>query len=92
MIVSDELHSAQASADAFSRSGASLACLCGADAAYAEAPVYAQALSQAGAVFIALAGRPGELESDLRAASVSAFIHVGSDIAATLESALKHTQ
>lgn len=69
-------------------SGATLACLCGADEAYAEhAAPYAAALKAAGAR-VYLAGRPGEREAGWRAAGVDGFLYAGMDIVAALEDAL----
>ena len=66
-------------AAAFRRSGAQLACLCSSDDIYArEAVTAARALQGAGAV-LWLAGRPGPLEAELKAAGVQLFVHVGSD-------------
>jgi methylmalonyl-CoA mutase len=71
---------------AFKASGARLACLCGSDEIYAkEAVAVAQAL--AGATHLYLAGRPRELEAELKAAGVETFIYVGCDALATLSSA-----
>src|SRR5262249_29844002 len=72
----------------FKASDASLACLCSSDAVYAtEAAAVADALRGAGARHIYLAGRPGELESVLRAAGVGTFIHMGCNLLATLTAA-----
>jgi len=72
---------------AFKKSGAKLACLCGSDATYAEqAADAAKALTAAGAI-VHLAGRPGELETALKAAGVKAFIFVGCDVLSTLQGA-----
>jgi methylmalonyl-CoA mutase len=71
---------------AFKTSGAKLVCLCGSDEIYAkEAVAVAQAL--AGATHLYLAGRPRELEAELKAAGVETFIYVGCDALATLSSA-----
>ena len=71
---------------AFKASGAKLVCLCGSDEIYAkEAVAVAQAL--AGAAHLYLAGRPRELESELKAAGVETFIYIGCDALATLSSA-----
>jgi len=60
--------------------GAHLACLCGADDAYAEqAEAYARAIKASGVKGLALAGRPGEFESAWRAAGVDIFIFAGGD-------------
>jgi len=73
---------------AFQASGAGIACLCSSDTVYsAQAAAAARALRGAGAKYIYLAGRPGELEAMLRDAGVGAFIHVGCDLLATLTAA-----
>ena len=73
---------------AFKASGATLVCLCSSDKIYeTEAVDTAKALSAAGASRIYLAGRPGELESALKAAGVQDFIYVGCDVLATLKGA-----
>ncbi len=50
----------------------------------AKAVGAANALKDAGAKYIYLAGRPGELETALGAIGVEDFIYVGCDIVATL--------
>jgi len=78
-----------AAADAFDRSGAGAAVICGTDERYAElAAGVAAALADRGARRIYLAGRPGEREEELRRAGVDAFVHLGVDAVATLESHL----
>ncbi len=73
---------------AFRTSGAAFACLCSSDEVYGrEAAAAAQALTSAGARHIYLAGRGGEAEAALRAASVGTFIHVGCDVLGTLRAA-----
>jgi methylmalonyl-CoA mutase len=75
-------------ASAFQASGAPLACLCSSDKMYGEHAVAAvRALHAAGTKHIYLAGRPGELEADLRAAGVSEFVFAGTDALATLKTA-----
>jgi methylmalonyl-CoA mutase len=70
---------------AFKESGAPIACICGADAAYGElGEAVAGALKEAGARRIYLAGRPKDLEASLKAAGVGAFIFAGVDALATL--------
>lgn len=72
----------------FKASGAAMACICSSDAIYAEQAVpAAKALHAAGAKHIYLAGRPGDLETDLRAAGVNEFIVAGGDTLATLNAA-----
>jgi len=72
----------------FKASGAKLVCLCSSDKVYAaEAADAAKALKNAGAQYIYLAGRPGELEGTLNEAGVREFIYVGCDVLATLRAA-----
>ena len=73
---------------AFKASGAKLVCLCSSDKVYAaEAADAAKALTAAGAGHIYLAGRPGGIEAELKAAGVQDFIYVGCDVVATLQAA-----
>jgi methylmalonyl-CoA mutase len=75
-------------AQAMAQAGCRLVCLCGADKRYAaEAVETAKALKLAGAARVYLAGRPGELEAQLRAAGVDEFIFIGVDALASLEKA-----
>lgn len=70
---------------AFATSGATVACLCGTDAAYAaQGEAAAGVLKAAGAAHVCLAGRPKEQEAALRAAGVDTFLHAGSDAIETL--------
>jgi methylmalonyl-CoA mutase len=65
---------------AFKASGSPVAILCGADTRYAEAgEAAAKALRAAGASWIVLAGKPGELEAALKAAGVDQFVFAGQD-------------
>jgi len=81
----------EAAAQAFRQSGARLACICSSDAIHAEqAAACAQALKQAGARWVVLAGRPGELETKLREAGVNGFAYAGCDVVSTLGEALDH--
>jgi methylmalonyl-CoA mutase len=69
--------------------GVDIACLCGSDERYAaEAAAAARALRDAGARRVVLAGRPGALEAELRAAGVDGFVFVGCDVVAALEEIL----
>lgn len=71
---------------AFKKSGARAAILTGTDAAYADrAAECASALKSAGAVWVLLAGRPGDNESAWRSAGVDQFIFMGVDAVAALE-------
>ncbi|MFJ1747120.1 methylmalonyl-CoA mutase family protein [Streptomyces sp. NPDC088116] len=76
-------------ADAFTRSGATIACLCSSDALYADraAPV-AEALKSAGAAQVFLAGRPGEQRETYVRAGVDEFVVAGGDAIAVLTSVL----
>lgn len=75
---------------AFKASGATLACICSSDKAYAErAQDAAKALQAAGARHIYLAGRGGEHETAWRAAGVNAFIFAGDDAVAALQQAYR---
>lgn len=75
-------------ASAFRESGATLACLCSSDKVYpVEAAAAAKALIAAGAKQVYLAGRPGEIEAELKAAGVTHFVFMGCDVLATLQEA-----
>ena len=72
----------------FGADGASLVCLCSSDEHYAEvAADVARALGAAGARRIYLAGRPGDLADELRAAGVDTFVHRGTDVLEVLTEA-----
>lgn len=74
---------------ALAESGAALACICSSDAAYAERGAeVARQLAAAGAARVYLAGRPGALEGDLRAAGVDEFAFAGCDALDLLTRAL----
>ncbi|MGW7353282.1 methylmalonyl-CoA mutase small subunit [Streptomyces sp. NPDC054784] len=80
---------AETVADAFTRSGATVACLCSGDALYAEqAEAVAAALVGAGARRVLLAGKPREHREAWQRAGVDEYIHVGSDAVAVLASVL----
>ncbi len=71
---------AAAAAGRFAASGARIVCLCGAERRYATCgAAAARALKEAGAARVLLAGRPGDLEADLRAAGVDRFAFAGMD-------------
>lgn len=73
---------------AFKQSGAKLACLCSSDAVYAtQGAEAAKALAAAGATYIYLAGRPGEMAESLQKAGVQSFIYAGCDALETLKTA-----
>ncbi|MDH6707382.1 methylmalonyl-CoA mutase [Kitasatospora sp. MAA19] len=76
---------AVAFAEAFTASGAAVACLCSSDALYGEhAGAVAAALKAAGARRVLLAGRPGEQRAAYEAAGVDGFVAAGGDAVATL--------
>jgi methylmalonyl-CoA mutase len=82
----DEYASRDAMIDAFRSTKAPVAIICGADAAYADdAENAAQRLKAAGADWLALAGKPGERETALRAAGVDQFVFMGVDALRELE-------
>jgi len=84
-IQSAPLSRGDAVAIAFKDSGANIACICGADATYADlGAAAASALKAAGAKRVYLAGRPKDLEAALQAAGVDTFIFAGGDALATL--------
>jgi methylmalonyl-CoA mutase len=97
-IVSDPLHNSADAGAAFAASGASIACLCSSDQAYAQlGEATAAVLKQAGAAQVLLAGRPKDgvgpsgsdtgaptLQEALEAAGVVTFIFAGGDAAAAL--------
>jgi methylmalonyl-CoA mutase len=75
--------------DAVETSGARLVCLCSSNEVYAKAAgTTAEDLAKLG-MYIYLAGRPGELEDTLKAASVQSFIYAGCDMLAVLKAAHK---
>lgn len=77
-LVSDGYASAEDAVRAFKASGSRTACVCSSDAIYAElASKTVKSLIEAGAERVLLAGRPGELEAQLRAAGVDHFLHAG---------------
>jgi methylmalonyl-CoA mutase len=73
---------------AFKTSGAKLACLCSSDKVYgSEGAAAAKALASAGTTHIYLAGKPGDLESELKSAGVTDFVSAGADALAVLRGA-----
>ena len=80
-------------AAAFKASGADLACLCSQDKIYAQqAETAAQALQNAGAKHIYLAGRPDGQEAAYRAAGVDEFIFAGVDALGVLREAYRRME
>ncbi len=82
----DGFANAEAAAEAFAASGATLACICSSDALYdAHAEATARALKAAGAKLASLAGRPGDKEAAYRDAGIDEFVFAGSDVLAVLQ-------
>ncbi|MDJ0343589.1 methylmalonyl-CoA mutase family protein [Streptomyces sp. H10-C2] len=80
---------AGSAAEAFARSGATVACLCSSDKLYAEqAGEVAAALVEAGARRVFLAGRPGGQREAYLRAGVDEFVFAGGDAVAVLASVL----
>ncbi len=72
----------------FETSLAKLVCLCSSDKVYASEGAQAvRALKDVGAEHIYLAGKPGDLEAELKAAGVEAFVFAGGNILAMLNDA-----
>ena len=70
---------------AFASSGSPVAVVCGSDETFAElAEATVACLKSAGAVHVAVAGKPGSFEEALRAAGADQFIFVGQDVIAQL--------
>jgi methylmalonyl-CoA mutase len=87
-VTNDGFAGRDAMVEAYSASGAKLACLCSSDEIYAaEAPLSARALLAAGARHIYLSGKPDAHEAILRSGGVGTFIHRGCDAVAILEAA-----
>jgi methylmalonyl-CoA mutase len=76
-------------AEAFTSSGAQLACICSSDALYAEyGEAAAAALKTAGARHVVLADRPGDRLGAYQRAGVDDFVYLGCDAVAALTAAL----
>jgi methylmalonyl-CoA mutase len=75
----------QALAEAFTASGARVACICSSDALYSEyGQEAAAALKAAGARHVVLAGRPGDRREAYQNAGIDDFVYVGCDALAAL--------
>ena len=85
-IASDGNDTDAALADSFRKSGATIACLCGSDAVYAERAAGVAAALAPNASRIVLAGRAGEHETAWRRAGVTDFVYAGADVLALLTS------
>jgi methylmalonyl-CoA mutase len=87
----DGFDTPEAAAEAFSRSGARLAVICGSDPQYEDSgEAMARTLKGSGAERVILAGRPGEREAAIREAGVDEFIFLGCDVLGSLRAALTH--
>jgi methylmalonyl-CoA mutase len=88
-IESAPLTTGEEAASAYAAAGARLACICSGDEEPAgRAAEVARALAAGGAARVYLAGRPGALEADLRAAGVDRFAFAGVDALELLRDAL----
>jgi methylmalonyl-CoA mutase len=86
VLTTDGYASAEEAAIAFSKSGATTACIASSDALNAEhAEATAKALKAAGAKLVLMAGRPGDKEAALKAAGVDQFLFAGADAVVTLK-------
>lgn len=84
-VQSAPLLQSQDAGEAFRASGATIACLCGADDTYSElGEATASLLKTAGAKALYLAGRPRDQEAALKAAGIDGFIAAGGDMIVTL--------
>jgi methylmalonyl-CoA mutase len=76
-------------AGSFAASGARAACICSSDAVYAAcAEDAATALKAAGALWVVLAGRPGDRREAYHNAGVDAFVYAGCDAPTALTTVL----
>jgi methylmalonyl-CoA mutase len=90
VLADDAAGAPDAAVAAFARSGAPVAVICSTDRRYpAVVPELAPKLKAAGARQVVLAGNPGAAEAEYLAAGVDLFIHVRSDVVATLWSLLR---
>lgn len=83
----------ESAAENFKASGAHMACICSSDTLYTEgAAPLADALKNAGALAVCLAGRPGDNEAPWRKAGVDHFIFIGSDVLEILGSLMQRAE
>ncbi len=77
-------------AEGFAASACRVAVLCGSDEDYGKSAVAAaEALRRRGARILLLAGKPGDLEAELRRAGVSGFLFLGMDVVEVLQEILE---
>jgi methylmalonyl-CoA mutase len=90
VIGNDGFQEPEAAAQAFARSGASIAVICSSDKLYPDlVPQAAPRLKAAGARRVVLAGNPGANEAAWRSAGVDRFIFIKCDVLATLRELLR---
>ena len=63
---------------------AKAAVICGRDADYERVPALCQALKEAGAERLLLAGRPGDQDAAWREAGLAGYLYLGCDVVAAL--------
>ncbi|WP_417693362.1 methylmalonyl-CoA mutase family protein [Roseibium sp.] len=84
----DEAPDLKALVEAYTSSGAKLACLIGPDALYKEqGEEVLRALRDAGCTYLYMAGRPGAAETELRAAGLDTALYAGCDLLSLLQEA-----
>ncbi|MGV3710569.1 MAG: methylmalonyl-CoA mutase family protein [Gemmatimonas sp.] len=89
-ISNDGFLEAEAAAEAFRKSGATIAILCAVDALYeSQSAAFASALKRAGATHLFQAGHPGTNKDAYEQAGVDEFIYIGVDVVSTLQSTLR---
>ncbi|MBS0297992.1 MAG: methylmalonyl-CoA mutase small subunit [Proteobacteria bacterium] len=86
LLASGGIASTTAAPDTFAAEPSPVAVICSSDERYAEAAAdAARALKAAGARQVWLAGKPGELQAELEAAGVDAFLFAGMDAVEALD-------
>lgn len=89
-VTNDGFRAADDAADAFTKSGASIAVICSSDKLYPDiVPSLAAKLKAARARSVVLAGNPGDNEATWREAGVDRFIYIKCDVLATLRELLQ---
>ena len=90
-VTSEGYEAADDAARAFTETGTPVACICSSDELYGQMAVdTAIKLKSAGAKVVLLAGRPGDLESDLKTAGVDGFVYAGQDMLELLGNLQRH--
>lgn len=89
-ISNDGFLEAEAAAEAFRKSGATIAILCAVDSLYeSQGAAFAAALKAAGASYVFQAGHPGTNKDAYEQAGVDEFIYIGVDVVSILQSTLR---